>query len=204
MIYAYLRVSTANQDEENQRVGVDNKAASLGYHIDKYVIDHVSGTTEAKDRNLGYLLNHIQQGDVLIISELSRLGRRLFMLFRILEQLTGKGVQVYSVKEGYFMDGSLQSKVLAFAFGLAAEIERDMISQRTKEALALRKQRGQHLGRPFGAITRKHKLDPYRERILKWYEQQKPWAVMARRCRCEVKTVKRYLKRITSEEVIPV
>lgn len=204
MIYAYLRVSTTKQDEENQRVGVDSKATELGVSIDKYVIDHISGVVEAKDRNLGWLLKHVQQGDTLIISELSRLGRRLFMLFRILEQLTAKGVKVYSVKEGYFMDGSLQSKVLAFAFGLAAEIERNMISQRTKEALTLRKQRGQHLGRPFGAITRKHKLDPYKDRLLKWFEHQEHWAVMARRCHVEVKTVKRYLKRITSEQNIPV
>ena len=204
MIYAYLRVSTVKQDEENQRVGVDSKAASLGCKVDKYVIDHVSGVVETKDRNLGWLIKHIQAGDTLIISELSRLGRRLFMLFRILEQLTAKGVKVYSVKEGYFMDGSLQYKVLDFAFGLAAEIERDMISQRTKEALLLRRQRGQHLGRPFGAITRKHKLDPYRERLLKWYDNKQPWAVMARKCHVEVKTVKRYLKRITTTEIIPV
>lgn len=153
MIYAYLRVSTAEQDEQNQRVGVDAKAHELGLCIDKYYVDHVSGTTDPHERRLGRLLSRAKEGDVIIISELSRFGRRLFMLFRILENLLQKGVKVYSVKDGYALDNTLQSKVLAFAFGMAAEIERDMISQRTREALALRKQQGVRLGRPQGAKT---------------------------------------------------
>lgn len=121
MIYAYLRVSTTIQDEQNQRQGVDLKAEKLGLHIDKYIIDRVSGTKEPDQWNLGKLLRRAKTGDIIIISEMSRLGRRLFMLFRIMEELLNKGVQVYSVKENFTLDNTLQGKTLIFAFGLAAD-----------------------------------------------------------------------------------
>ncbi len=193
MIYAYLRVSTAEQDEQNQRLGVDAKAKELNLCIDKYYIDHVSGTTDPHERRLGRLLSRAKEGDVVIISELSRLGRRLFMLFRILENLLQKGVKVYSVKDGYALDNTLQSKVLAFAFGMAAEIERDMISQRTREALSLRKQQGIRLGRPVGSKTKNHKLNPYKEKIIKWLNRGIPKARIARRCHVVDKTLRRYI-----------
>lgn len=194
MIYSYLRVSTDNQDEENQKLGVDRKAKELGVIIDKYVIDHMSGTTDPDQRNLGKLLKKMKPGDVLIISELSRLGRRLFMLFRILETLLNKEVKIYSVKDGYVLDNTLQSKVLAFAFGMAAEIERDMISQRTREALQLRKQNGIHLGRPFGSKVNKHKLDKYRGRLIRMYNSGLTKSQMARSTRVCVKTIRKYLR----------
>lgn len=160
MVYAYLRVSTDSQDTENQRTGVDAKAKALGLNIDKYVIDNgVSGTIDPCNRKFGKLLKTVKSGDIIIVSELSRLGRRLFMLFRILETLLNKGVIVYSVKDGYSLDNTLQSKVLAFAFGMAAEIERDMISQRTKESLGRIKASGRKLGRNFGCKNKHHKLD---------------------------------------------
>lgn len=199
MVYAYLRVSTDAQDEQNQRLGVDAKAQQLNLSIDKYLIDKTSGTIDPTKRNLGKLLRRTQNGDIIIISELSRLGRRLFMLFRILETLLNKGVSVYSVKDGYSLDNSLQSKVLAFAFGMAAEIERDMISMRTREALALRKAQGVHLGRPFGYIVQNHKLDPYKDRILRWYGSGWSKSKIARRCHCTNKTVRKYIRLWTAE-----
>ncbi len=197
MIYAYLRVSTLDQDEENQRQGVDNKALSLGFTIDKYVIDRISGTQEPEKRNLGKLLRRVKPGDIIIVSELSRFGRRLFMLFRILEQLLKKDVSVYSVKDGYSLDNSLQSKIMAFTFGIAAEIERDMISMRTREALALKKANGVILGRPRGAKTKIHKLDQYRNKILRLHKKGVPKARIARRCHCCDKTLRRYLAKIS-------
>lgn len=193
MIYAYLRVSTTAQDEQNQRLGVDNKAAKLGLRIDKYIIDRVSGTKEPSVRNLGKLIRRLEEGDILIISELSRLGRRLFMLFRILENLLKQGVHVYSVKENFVLDNSLQSKTMIFSFGLAAEIERDMISQRTKEALSLKKIQGVRLGRPHGSKTRNHKLDPWLEKIIKWRKKGWSKAKIARKCHCCDKTLRRYM-----------
>lgn len=193
MVYAYLRVSSATQDEQNQRLGVESKAQQLNLRIDKFVVDKISGTIEPNNRNLGKLLKKVKSGDIIIISELSRFGRRLFMLFRILESLLQRGAMVYSVKDGYSLDNSLQSKVLAFAFGMAAEIERDMISMRTREALALRKAQGIHLGRPRGYVLKTHKLDSLKDKILQWYGAGISKTQIARRCHCTHKTVRKYI-----------
>ena len=160
MIYAYLRVSTDTQDTENQRTGVDAKAQALGLNIDKYIIDDgISGTKEPEKRALGGLLRKITSGDIIICSELSRLGRKLFMIMGILEHCMKVGAKVYTVKDNYELGDNIQSKVLAFAFALSAEIERDLISQRTKEAMARRRACGLHTGRKLGAKNFHRKLD---------------------------------------------
>lgn len=191
-VYAYLRVSSLGQDEANQRVGVIEKSEQLNVKIDKYIVDKVSGVKDPSERNLGKLLKHTQEGDIIIVSELSRFGRRLFMLFNILKQLMEKGVKVYSVKDGFTLDNSIASKTLAFAFGLAAEIERDLISKRTKEALALRKQQGVHLGRKFGAKVTNRKLVPHSDRITKWWNDGRSYNWMCKKLKCEVVTLKRF------------
>lgn len=155
MIYAYLRVSTGKQDGKIQRAGVDEFALKRGLIIDEYIDDEgVSGTREPEKRELGELLKKLKEGDVLIAGEISRLGRSLFMVMRILEHCMKNGVKVYTVKDGYELGDNIQSKVLAFAFGLSAEIERDMISRRTKEALEAKRKKGVKLGRPAGSRTR--------------------------------------------------
>lgn len=159
MIYGYLRVSTDDQDSTNQKLGVCKKAESLGLSVDDWIIDNgISGTKEPEKRLLGKLMKKLQKGDVIITSELSRLGRKLFMIMRILEFCMLHEVKVYTVKDGYELGDNIQSKVLAFAFGIAAEIERDMISQRTKEALARKRMEGVVLGRPKGSKNKKYKL----------------------------------------------
>ena len=194
MIYAYLRVSTDDQDTANQRMGVEAKARALGLAIDKYIIDDgISGTVEPNKRKLGKLLKQIQPGEVIIVSELSRFGRRLFMLFDILKRLLDKNVRVYSVKDGYSLDESLQSKVLAFAFGMAAEIERDMISQRTKEALAHRRAQGKRLGRTPGARNSKHKLDGTDERIKQEMLNRTTKVKLARMLKVSIPTLNKYI-----------
>ena len=141
MTYAYLRVSTDKQDGQNQRLGVDDFAKKKGLVIDEYIDDEgKSGTLEPEKRELGNLLKKLKKGDVLIAGEISRLGRSLFMVMRILEYCMKNEVMVYTVKDGYELGNNITSKVLAFAFGLSAEIERDMISRRVKEALDKRKQ----------------------------------------------------------------
>ena len=152
MVYAYLRVSTGKQDGKNQRVGVDALATARGLHIDEYIDDEgVSGTVEPEKRELGGLLKKLKPGDVLLAGEISRLGRSLFMIFRILEYCMNNGITIMTAKDGYTLGNDIQSKVMAFAFGLSAEIERDMISRRTKEALKLRKDQGIKLGRKLGS-----------------------------------------------------
>lgn len=167
-VYGYLRVSTDKQDCDNQKIGVEALAEKLGLPIESWIIDDgVSGTKEPQKRKLGKLLRKIKTGDVIICSELSRLGRKLFMVISILEHCMKIGAKVLTAKEGYELGDNVQSKVLAFAFGLVAELEREMISKRTKEALQRRKADGKRLGRPFGSRNKKHALDGKENKILR-------------------------------------
>jgi len=167
MIYAYYRVSTDNQDFENQKLGVLKFCKNKDWNIDREIIDNgVSGTKEPEKRLLGRILKTISSGDIIVCSELSRLGRKLFMIMRILEHCMIVGAKVYTVKDNYELGNNIQSKVLAFAFGLSAEIERDLISQRTKEALLRVKAEGKILGRPKGRKNKIYKLDG-KEHIIK-------------------------------------
>ena len=156
-VYGYLRVSTDKQDCDNQKIGVEALAEKLGSPIENWIVDNgVSGTKEPEKRQLGKLLEKIQSGDVIICSELSRLGRKLFMMISILEHCMKIGAKVLTVKDGYELGDNVQSKVLAFAFGLVAELEREMISKRTKEALQRVKAQGRSVGRPKGRKNTKY------------------------------------------------
>lgn len=197
MIYGYLRVSTDEQDSNNQKLGVCKKAESLGLSVDDWIIDDgISGTKEPEKRLLGKLMKKLQKGDVIITSELSRLGRKLFMIMRILEFCMLHDVKVYTVKDGYELGDNIQSKVLAFAFGIAAEIERDMISQRTKEALARKRLEGVILGRPKGRRTSPDKLKLSGKTVLingllnEGVSQRK----IAKICKVDRNTLARFLK----------
>ena len=159
-VYGYLRVSTDKQDCDNQKIGVEDLARTRGLPIENWIIDDgVSGIKEPEKRKLGKLLKRIKSGDVIVCSELSRLGRRLFMVISILEHCMKIGAKVLTVKDGYELGDNVQSKILAFAFGLVAELEREMISKRTKEALQRRKMNGQAIGRMKGAKNKRHVLD---------------------------------------------
>lgn len=167
MTYGYLRVSTDEQDAQNQTLGIKSKAQQLGTSISAWIEDSgVSGTKEPENRKLGIILKEMKEGDIIIASELSRFGRKTFMVMRILEMCMKQGVKVYTVKDGYELGDNIQSKVLAFAFGLASEIEREMISQRTKEALAKKRAEGVILGRPKGSKSKKNKLSGYEKKII--------------------------------------
>ena len=167
MVYGYIRVSTDKQDCENQKLGIDAKARVLGITIDKYVEDAgISGVKSPNERALGGVLRKLQREDIIICSEISRLGRKLFMIMGILEHCMKVGAKVYTVKDNYELGDNIQSKVLAFAFALSAEIERDLISQRTKEAMARRRACGLYIGRKPGARNLHHKLDG-KEDIIK-------------------------------------
>lgn len=194
MIYGYIRVSTDHQDCENQKLGIENKAAALGLKIDKYIEDAgISGTKEPEKRALGGCLKKLKPGDVIICSELSRLGRKLFMVMRILEHCMRIGACVYTVKDGYVLGDNIQSKVLAFAFGLSAEIERDLISQRTKEALAVRRAAGQRLGRQTGSKNKNHKLDGQAEIIKRMLNNKVPKTKIAKKLKVSVSTVYKFM-----------
>lgn len=157
MIYGYIRVSSDKQTVENQRFEINNFCANEGYIIGGWIEETVSGTCEPSKRRLGRLLRKVKKGDVIVCAELSRLGRNLFMIMEILNVCMRRGCLVWSIKDGYRLGDDIQSKVLAFAFGLSAEIERNLISQRTREALALRRAQGVRLGRPVGSHNTKSK-----------------------------------------------
>jgi DNA invertase Pin-like site-specific DNA recombinase len=158
MNYGYIRISTDKQTTENQRFEIQNFTDKRQIFINEWIYETISSTKKLEIRKFGALLQRMQKGDVLIVSELSRLGRNLMQILKILHDCMEKDVMVYTVKENYELGNNINSKVLAFAFGLSAEIERNLISQRTKEALARRKAEGQILGRPKGSKSQMRKL----------------------------------------------
>ena len=151
MIYGYIRVSTDKQSVENQRFEINEYCKKNNLKINGYIQETISGTKNYHKRELGKLLYRIKEGDLIICAELSRLGRNLFMIMEILNICMTKGCRVWTIKDNYKLGDDIQSKVLAFAFGLSAEIERNLISQRTKEALARIKSEGKSVGRRQGS-----------------------------------------------------
>lgn len=167
-VYSYLRVSSDKQDINSQNQCVAAFATNKGWKIDEQIIDDgVSGGIDYHKRMLGKLLDKVKKKDIIIVSEISRLGRNLLMVMEILNFCMKVGATVYSVKDNYKLGDDIQSKVLAFAFGLSAEIERKMIQARTKEGLQLRVKAGILLGRPIGATTSEEKKSCNNETDLK-------------------------------------
>ena len=166
MIYGYIRVSTDKQTVENQRFEINKFCRNQKIKINKWIEEKISRTKEPEKRQLGGLLKIVGENDLIICSELSRLGRSFFMIMSILSDCMKRNVKVWTIKDGYRLGDDIQSKVLAFAFGLSAEIERDLISQRTKEALARCKAEGKILGRKPGRVI-KVKLTGNEKKIRK-------------------------------------
>jgi DNA invertase Pin-like site-specific DNA recombinase len=158
MNYGYIRVSTDKQTKENQKFEIKKYAQGREILIGEWIEETISATKELDGRKFGQLLLKMEKGDQLIVSELSRLGRNLMQIMKILHDCMEKDVMVYTIKERYELGNNINSKVLAFAFGLSAEIECNLIFQRTKEALARRKAEGVILGRPKGRKSDNLKL----------------------------------------------
>lgn len=156
--WGYIRVSTDTQTVENQRFEIERFCERESMTVDGWVEETVSGAKTPSKRKLGGLLRRLRGGDLLVCSEISRLGRSLFMIMDILNMCMGRGVRVWTIKDNYRLGDDIQSKVLAFAFGLSAEIERNLIRQRTKEALARKRAEGVALGRPAGSRSRPESL----------------------------------------------
>lgn len=200
MIYGYLRVSTDEQDINSQRQGVNAFAEKNGWSIEKYITDEgVSGGKDPSKRNLGGLLNSLQKGDIVIASEISRLGRDLYMVMDILHFCMEREVVIYTVKDKFTLGKDIQSKVLAFAFGLAAEIERQMIQQRTREGLKLRMKMGILLGRPLSANTELKCIIPEavlrdKEKILSAVEFGASFANIAKKYGVNKDSMRRWCK----------
>jgi DNA invertase Pin-like site-specific DNA recombinase len=160
----YLRVSTADQDVEKNKHEILNLSNDKDFGKVEWVEEKVSGQKRWRDRKIKQVIDNLGDGDRIIVPELSRLGRSMLEIMEMLSIAKDKGIYIYAVKGGWELNGSIQSKVMAMAFSIAAEIERDLISKRTKEALRARKAAGVILGRPKG--PGKSKLDRHREEII--------------------------------------
>jgi len=158
MVYGYIRVSTDKQTVENQRYEINRFCEKNVMIVGRWVEETISGTKSIGDRELGRLLKTMKKDDILVCSELSRLGRNLLMIMGVLNECMNRNIQVWTIKDNYRLGNDINCKVLAFAFGLSAEIERNLISQRTKEALARKRAEGVVLGRPKGSKSKIRKL----------------------------------------------
>jgi len=165
---AYIRVSTNQQDVENQRLEILQLANEKNLSKVAFIEEVISGRKTWRDREIAQVIDGMKKGDVLVVAELSRLGRSMLEIMEILSIAVRKGIKVYAAKGGWSLDGSLQSKVVAMALSMASEIERDLISQRTKAALATKKAQGVRLGRPRG--PGKSKLDKHQDDIIEYLE----------------------------------
>ena len=194
MTYGYIRVSSDKQTVENQRFEINKFAADNNLKIDGWIEETISGTKNYKKRELGVLLHKVKKDDLILCTELSRLGRSLFMIMEILSLCMNKECKIWTLKEGYRLGDDIQSKVLAFAFGLSAEIERNLISQRTKEALARRREEGVVLGRPKGRKSSHVKLSGKEVFIKELVNQKTPIRQIAKIYKVNRSTVSRFIK----------
>lgn len=196
MIYGYIRVSSDKQTVENQRFEISNFCRREKLNIDGWIEETISGTKNYDKRELGRLLRKVETDDLIICAELSRLGRSLFMIMEILSLCMKKGCRVWTIKDNYRLGDDIQSKVLAFAFGLSAEIERNLISQRTKEALARKKAEGVVLGRPKGKKSSpdKYKLSGKEVLITELLKNGTSKRKIAKICKVDRNTLARFIK----------
>lgn len=197
MVYGYIRVSSDKQTVENQRFEINNFCQRNNLIIDGWIEETISGTKSYNKRELGKLLKKVQKDDLIICAELSRLGRNLFMIMEILNICMTKECRVWTIKDNYRLGDDIQSKVLAFAFGLSAEIERNLISQRTKEALARKKSEGVALGRPKGRKSSpdKYKLYGKENLISELLKTGLSKRKIAKICKVDRNTLDRFIKK---------
>ena len=192
-VIGYLRVSTNGQELENQKLGILKFANEQGWKVD-FVEETVSGRVSYKERELGRVVSDLSKDDVLIVSELSRLGRSMLEVMTLLCELSDRGIKVYAIKGNHRVDDSIASKVMTMVLCMASEIERDLISQRTKEALQKKKQEGVTLGRPKG-VPGKSRLDGKEEEIKKLLDKQVGIASLAKIYDCSWPTMKNFIKK---------
>ena len=193
MVYGYIRVSSDKQTVENQRFEINKFCEKQNIVINDWIEETISGTKNYSKRQLGKLLKKVHRDDIIICSELSRLGRNLFMIMEIQNICMTKECRVWTIKDNYRLGDDIQSKVLAF--GLSAEIERNLISQRTKEALARKKAEGVVLGRPKGKKSSpdKYKLSGKEVLIKKLLKNGTSKRKIAKICKCDRNTLDRFI-----------
>ena len=189
----YLRVSTADQDLDKNKSDILHLANEKKLGTVEWVKEKASGKINWRKRKIAQVIDSLKEGDTILVSELSRLGRSMLECMELLSIALEKKISIYAVKGNWQLDQSIQSKIIAMAFSMAAEIERDLISQRTKEALAARKKQGIRLGRPKG--TGKSKLDEYKPEIEALLKNGATQKFIAQRYDATEATVSRWVKK---------
>lgn len=195
-VIAYIRKSTDKQSFEHQEYEIEQYAEKHNLKIDRWVEESISSRKELKKRQLGKLLEELQDGDILIATEISRLGRSLLEVMGILQTCLEKNCQVWTIKESYNLKNDLQSQLLAVVFSIGVSIERSLLSQRTKTALDAKKAAGVKLGRPFGAESKKLKLSKNTKRVRDLLDKKVPKAQIARIMGVQKITLRRFIKRM--------
>ena len=195
-VIGYIRVSSNKQTCEHQHFEIEQFAEHNDINVDKWLEETISSRKPLNKRKLGQLLDELQDGDILIAAEISRLGRSLLEVMRILETCLNKNCQVWTLKEHYRLGNDIQSKVMAFAFGLSAEIERNLISQRTKASLESIKATGKKIGRPFAAQSKKLKLSRNTKKIKNWLDAGFTKYRIAKMMSVSPATVSNFIKRM--------
>lgn len=198
MIYGYCRCSTDKQTVGNQKFEISRFAEQNGLSVETWITETVSSRKPLEQRKLFSLLRKLKEGDTLIVTEISRLGRSLMEIMGILQRCLDRNCMVVAIKENYRLGNNLESKVLAFAFGISAEIERKLISDRTKMSLNKLKSDGVKLGRPLGAKSKTLKLSKNRRKIFQLLNQGVPKAQIARMMDVDKMTLHRFIKRQNS------
>lgn len=197
MIYGYIRVSTEHQNLENQQLEIEKFCRQNGLQIDRWIQEKISGTKKPELRKLGReLMQNVCPGDLIICTEISRLGRSLVMIMDILQYFLEKNVKVWTIKDSYRLGDDIQSKVLAFAFGISAEIERQLISERTKLGLNRARKQGKKIGRRQGQKSSIYKLSPSDNYIKKEILQGRSKNSLAKELGVSWKTLNIHLARI--------
>ena len=197
---AYTRVSTDSQDLQNQKLEILEYADSHKFQITEWLQIKISSRKSTKDRLIDQLLNNLDTGDTLILSELSRLGRSVSQIITIVDTLIQKQVKVIIIKQNMVINGvnDIQTKMMVTMFSLFAEIERDLISERTKNGLARAKAEGKILGRPRG--NGKSKLDLKQDEIINLLKKQVSKASIAKICDVSPNALNHFLK---TRDLIP-
>lgn len=200
MVYAYIRVSTEMQSYDSQEYEIVQFCKAKGITVDKWVLESVSGTTAVEKRTLGKTFRRMKQGDMLLCTEISRLGRNMLMIMSILNFCSSRGIRIRTIKDGFELSDNINSKIIAFAFALAAEIERNLISQRTKEALALKRASGIRLGRPKGHSKKKESASRRWDEISAMIDKGIPMSQIARCVGVHRNTLRKYIERFSKDE----
>lgn len=194
MNYGYIRVSTDTQTVENQRIQIKKYCKIKKLRKIVWYAETISGTKNVEKRKLGELIKVASKDDVIIVTEISRLGRSMLMIMNVLDTCLKKGVKVIAIKENFILENSISCKALMFAFGLSAEIERTLISERTKAGLERARMKGKRIGRQQGEKPTHYKLTPYKRKIKKYISEGRSINSMAKEFHVQWLTMKNFCK----------